>query len=733
MADYISPTFQTGQEVDQALTAGLQSRLSAAKSVDIGLKNVITLGFGTKTVKDITITTNRDGSITLNGTLSGSSNTILVNDLASQDLGSFEGLHNPFPINGTYTVVGLGRSDLKLQLLAYNSSSDYSAIANDSDNVDVTIDGTYKYYTFRLWVAKNATFDNLTIRPMCCLKDYYTISTAAVKALDVLDNTYLPPADADGTVSSAAVDMTAAIKAKLATYGICRLGKGQYYVSGVDMPYNTTIIGCGRGTQIKLLDSVTSGYCIRMTRQCTVRDLQIQGQDAYYNGAYADITTIGTRNGIVWLANRSGTEADQPNIEPCTIENVFIKNFTGSGLYLHNTGGGTQEALTVNDVTIWYCKVGINIDWYTEYCKFTNDITYRCGYACINNGGNNVFSSCTFHGVVGMQLDNTGSTLRNEGHGSAIGCTFNHIDNMNHSADLGMGDGIIMKNNANGFVFSGCQIWYAKILLVDSPNVLFTGCEIGGARNNKNPSITVTGNGARFMACAFMNAPDLTVTADTIFSGCYLPDGREVKPSKLDLSGVENLITIGSGFKTSHAVTVTSAGDGSIIIDGKNNSSTGQTIVFDLADLTAAAYAGTDNPFPTNGTYVVHGTGDENIRIQVLAYNDSSDWNVPSNTHETHEFTVDGTYQYYQFRIYIKGDAEFHNMRIYPLCYSADSKGAAAQLQMYQAGYQDLYERVLALENPPASLSMANPQTISPMEIGEEVEPLETSDTDSEE
>ena len=39
MADYISPVFDTGEEVDEALTAGLQSKVAVVELVDGGAKN----------------------------------------------------------------------------------------------------------------------------------------------------------------------------------------------------------------------------------------------------------------------------------------------------------------------------------------------------------------------------------------------------------------------------------------------------------------------------------------------------------------------------------------------------------------------------------------------------------------------------------------------------------------------------------------------------------------------
>lgn len=101
-----------------------------------------------------------------------------------------------------------------------------------------------------------------------------------------------------------------------------------------------------------------------------------------------------------------------------------------------------------------------------------------------------------------------------------------------------------------------------------------------------------------------------------------------------------------------------------------------------------------------------------------------------SDTGNTAEFTVVTNKL---VRIYVISGTTADGLIFKPMICSKTEWDISQAYQPYRPSYQELYERVLALENPPASLSMANPQTISPMEIGEEVEPLETSDTNSEE
>lgn len=349
------------------------------------------------------------------------------------------------------------------------------------------------------------------------IENTYNITTSPHFTTDT--NGWLQPIDTESEDETGKTDMTGAIMSMLTDTGYCHLAKGIYYVSGnIDMPDGSTLEGCGEGTVIRLLSSVESGYIVKPTRYSTIKGIRFSG--GYADG---DVSTsdIGTRNGVVFVANKDGQEASLPSIEPCMISDCWFENFSGSGIYCHNTGGGTREALIVSSCYMKYCKVGINIDYYSEYHKFTNVITYRCYYACINNGGNNVFVGCTFHGTIGFSMDG----LKNNAHGSCIGCTFNHIDNWNRPSTLGGGTAILAKNLDNGFIFTGCQIWYGAIELRTSRGIAFSDCLIGG----NSPEITVTGNYPAFFSnCIFHATPTLDVNTSTKFDNCYLDSNGSV-------------------------------------------------------------------------------------------------------------------------------------------------------------------------------------------------------------
>lgn len=349
------------------------------------------------------------------------------------------------------------------------------------------------------------------------IENTYNITTSPHITTDA--NGWLQPVDTETESETGKTDMTGAIMSMLTDTGYCHLAKGIYYVSGsIDMPYGSTLEGCGEGTIIRLLSSVESGYCVKPTRYSTIKGIRFSG--GYADG---DVSTsdIGTRNGVVFIANKDGQEPSLPNIEPCMVSDCWFENFSGSGIYCHNTGGGTREALIVSSCYMKYCKVGINIDYYSEYHKFTNIITYKCYYACINKGGNNVFTGCTFHGTVGFYMDGS----RNSGHGSCVGCTFNHIDNWNRPSTLGGGLAVDAYSVVNGFIFTGCQIWYGGLRVRGSRGIAFSDCLFGG----NSPEVTVTGNLPAFFAnCIFHQTPTLNVNSATKFDNCYLDEDGSV-------------------------------------------------------------------------------------------------------------------------------------------------------------------------------------------------------------
>lgn len=395
-----------------------------------------------------------------------------------------------------------------------------------------TLDPKYRvcrFGTFTEWVSFGGGGSTVTIEQEVSRDTYnneYNISVSPQITTDA--NGWLQPVDTDTESETGKTDMTSAIMAMLNSTGYCHLAPGIYYVSGnIDMPAGSMIEGCGDQTIIRLLQSTTSGYIVRMHTKSTLKNVRLSGG---YNPGDISNANIGGRKGVNYIGNRDG---QTPTVTPstctlCVIEGCFFENLD-SGIYGYNAGGGLQNGLVVSDCYFTRCKAGINLDYWVEYCKFTNCVMFQCYFACINNGGNNVFTACTFHGVVGFLIDNSANNKQNIAHGSVIGCTFNHIDNMNNPSELGQGYGVKVLNAPHGFIFANCQLWYGRVHVENSPGVQFTGCEFGGLGGSSYPVIETSGSGILFVDnCLFATQPVFALSGAGKFSNCWTYSGAAV-------------------------------------------------------------------------------------------------------------------------------------------------------------------------------------------------------------
>lgn len=304
-------------------------------------------------------------------------------------------------------------------------------------------------------------------------------------------------------------DRTDEIQTILNSKGVCYLGAGEFYVTGIDMPANAMLEGRGEGTVIKLLNSVTEGYTIKLSAGCKLSNIKFMGGDAIptnINGVNVD---LGSRHCLEMVGALE---------QPCIVNNCSFFNYDGSALYAKNNGGITRGYIIMSDCFIKNCMVGLNLALVSEYNKFSNIIMNGCNIACINNGGNNVFTGCTFQGVVGFYIDGSQS---NSGHGTCNGCTFNHINQQNQPSTLGGGDAIKIENLTNGFIFDSCQLWYGWINVSNARGIMVSNSQIGDGR--QNPHVTQTGNYPLFLnGCIFHQLP--TLSGSIIANNCYLDE-----------------------------------------------------------------------------------------------------------------------------------------------------------------------------------------------------------------
>lgn len=313
-------------------------------------------------------------------------------------------------------------------------------------------------------------------------------------------------------------DRKTEIEAALTNRGGVILAPGDYYVSGITMPDNTSIKGGGMGKTRLFYIAGNTGSCIKMGTQCNVSDLSIYGQnsDAYSEDA--------NRNGLGWV----GTYVSDSNPGTYPVQgmasNLYIEGFKGGGIYCTNTSMGSWSGLQAENVTVFKCWAGVYIKKYSEFSQFTNVRANNCTYGCINNGGNNMFVNCNFSkNTTALLMDDTNDQAPNNSHGSFVGCVFDHSGGNE-------GYAMILTGLDNGEMFTGCQIFYGKTQITGCIGIRFVGCNYG-----RKTDLQITNSYAvSYDSCQFRAATDtpLTQSGNTglKFNNCLLYDGTEFNP-----------------------------------------------------------------------------------------------------------------------------------------------------------------------------------------------------------
>ena len=166
MADYISPVFDTGEEVDEALTAGLQSKAALVGIVDGGAKNKLSQTASTTTHKGITFTVNNDGTVTANGTNDGTNDSFIsIKILTAAEIGALAGC----------ILSGAPTNDIGAYISLEEKGGSYRTYCRD-EGEGVTIPEISTEVNVHIVVPENAVADNLVFKPMICTAAEWDIS-----------------------------------------------------------------------------------------------------------------------------------------------------------------------------------------------------------------------------------------------------------------------------------------------------------------------------------------------------------------------------------------------------------------------------------------------------------------------------------------------------------------------------------------------------------------------------
>lgn len=131
----------------------------------------------TRTLNEVTATINSDNSVTISGKNTSSNNFILIYDLSDFTKGGSTvfTVHKSIPINEEYICIGSQSSKVVVQVLSFNSDSDYELLSNSS--LDTTFIPTKTYITFRIWIKGNADFTTpITIYPQVYRTSTYKVN-----------------------------------------------------------------------------------------------------------------------------------------------------------------------------------------------------------------------------------------------------------------------------------------------------------------------------------------------------------------------------------------------------------------------------------------------------------------------------------------------------------------------------------------------------------------------------
>jgi hypothetical protein len=269
-----------------------------------------------------------------------------------------------------------------------------------------------------------------------------------------------------GIDATGASDSTTAIQAKIDAAATSPYGKavylpaGTFLCAGLTLPSGVSLFGFGTVLQAPSAATVPI-LTIAGSVDCTVRGITFKGNLSQYS-ADGLSSPSGTQEGI-----RIDDSAELLVIEDC-----WFRNFGFAGLRAQTVGNPTTGSRfdgctnSITNCQAENCYYGFQVDTRAEYITFTNCTAIKNRFGMQIKGGNTKLLGCSINtNYLGLHIAND----TNSGHGSAVGCLINHNSNIAIQVD----------EQANGFMFSGCQIFYGIVYLYLAGGVMFGNCTFG--------------------------------------------------------------------------------------------------------------------------------------------------------------------------------------------------------------------------------------------------------------
>lgn len=315
-------------------------------------------------------------------------------------------------------------------------------------------------------------------------------------------------------------DCSEYIQNALDTYGAAQLTPGRRYSAHSLQSVTNGRLVCvgGRATIVVPSGANRVGLTI-LTTKFAVDGVDFDGGDlGPYNVASKP---LGTRSGIlVGFPFNTSTVA----LQGLEIQNSDVYGFDRSGVEVREIQLGFVfgKRLSMHNVNAYKNFANIWLSPRGEYCVLTACYGYE-GYAgIIMQAGNNK--------VIGSHFENNFQNCQmpageNDGHGSFIGCSFNHC--------AAGGVGLFAQGIIYGMVFTGCHFWYAGITLNDCAGIAITDGQIagpspiiiiGGGLNRIDRNYTPNGLTKTFTGFTFTTFRDNFVSTTDVTNGPYSGD-----------------------------------------------------------------------------------------------------------------------------------------------------------------------------------------------------------------
>lgn len=311
-------------------------------------------------------------------------------------------------------------------------------------------------------------------------------------------------------------DSSTAIQAKLDAAVNSAFGKAVYLPPGTYLCDGLSMTSTHNGVKL-----YGWGAELKMPSGGTGALLTING--GAFNCRVEGITFSGNlaANTAKDLGAASGTQVGmlvQNDVEMLIVSKCLFRNFGSVGLQMSEVGYATGGARfdgannKIIDCQMENCYYGMACETRAEYVTITSVSANNNRYGFTIRGGNVMLANCQANrNALGMHV----ASSTNSGHGSATGCQFNHNELV----------AIQIDEPANGFQFTGCQVFYGAVRLNYCAGAMFNGCTFGSV------SITAKGGGKNLLAdCFIMGGTTMThnyegVASSTTMHNCYRADG----------------------------------------------------------------------------------------------------------------------------------------------------------------------------------------------------------------